>query len=179
MTPLQVEVFMAERQFSLRLFGFACAVTERIPLLGIVFSISNRVGAAMFAHDLEKRQQLFLNGELKKLRKDETYNLGEIQGWKDLVRPSSPSSSQKNKLPFASQAEGDFNMPGAVQSDEAKAAAEAQGAEALRRRRYAQDAPSLPPRHGANAPGASSLPQDDAPPAYSEEDAQRALGANY
>ncbi|OBZ68579.1 hypothetical protein A0H81_11493 [Grifola frondosa] len=30
--------------------------TERLPIIGLVFSVSNRVGAAMWAHDLEKRQ---------------------------------------------------------------------------------------------------------------------------
>lgn len=46
---------------------------EHLPLIGLVFSISNRVGAAMYAHDLEKRQQLFVKGEVKKLKKGEAY----------------------------------------------------------------------------------------------------------
>lgn len=65
-------------------FGFAAALLERIPLVGLVFSISNRIGAAMWAHDvrqvslilaisltslassqLEKRQHAFRAGELK------------------------------------------------------------------------------------------------------------------
>jgi hypothetical protein len=33
-------------------FGFAAALFERIPLVGLVFSISNRIGAAMWAHDV-------------------------------------------------------------------------------------------------------------------------------
>ncbi len=184
MTPMQVELFIAERQFTLRVFGFSCALVERIPLLGIVLSVSNRVGAAMLAHDLEKRQQLFRSGERKKLAKEETYNMSQISSWRDLVRPSSPTSSQRGKLPFAPQAEDDFVMPGAVQSEESRRAALRAGQEeeeALRRRRTAaaaqeqSSAPALPPR-GGRSNAASSHP-DDAPPAYTEEDALRALGA--
>lgn len=58
MTPFQVELWITERQSHYRSFGFAAALMERIPLIGLVFSISNRIGAAMWAHDLEKRQQL-------------------------------------------------------------------------------------------------------------------------
>ena len=31
-------------------FGFAAALLEALPFIGIVFSISNQVGAAMWAH---------------------------------------------------------------------------------------------------------------------------------
>ncbi|PWN50618.1 hypothetical protein IE53DRAFT_387064 [Violaceomyces palustris] len=58
MSPLQTELWVTERQYEYRTFGFAAALMERIPLLGLVFSISNRIGAAMWAHDLEKRQQM-------------------------------------------------------------------------------------------------------------------------
>ncbi len=57
MSPLQIELWITERQTAYRSFGFAAALMERIPLVGMVFSISNRIGAAMWAHDLEKRQQ--------------------------------------------------------------------------------------------------------------------------
>ena len=67
MTPEQVSVFMEERKWDYRgtgvniscnahrltqhatAFGFVAALLERIPLLGLVFSVSNRVGAAMWA----------------------------------------------------------------------------------------------------------------------------------
>ncbi|BGO96901.1 hypothetical protein NBRC10513v2_002616 [Rhodotorula toruloides] len=65
MTPFEVELWLAEREVGYRLFGFAAALLERIPLVGLVFSISNRIGAAMWAHDLEKRQHAFRSGELK------------------------------------------------------------------------------------------------------------------
>ncbi|KAN0061867.1 hypothetical protein ACQY0O_005861 [Thecaphora frezii] len=58
MTPAQVELWVTERQGQYRAFGFVAALMERIPLVGLVFSVSNRIGAAMWAHDLEKRQQL-------------------------------------------------------------------------------------------------------------------------
>ena len=166
MTPMQVELFMTERQASLRLYGFSCALMERFPLIGIVFSISNRVGAAMLAHDLEKRQHSFASGERKKLKKEETYNLGEIKGWKDLVRPSSPTSSQRNKLPFAPQAEDDFAMPGAVFSA---------GSGQARQR----PVPSVPTSGTGSATSHAASSQHvfpDAPPAYTEQDAMQALG---
>ncbi|KAI0763580.1 hypothetical protein BD413DRAFT_642589 [Trametes elegans] len=56
MTPEQVSIFIEERKWDYRAFGFAAALAERLPLVGLVFSISNRIGAAMWAHDLEKRQ---------------------------------------------------------------------------------------------------------------------------
>ena len=31
-------------------FGFAAALLESIPVIGLAFTISNRVGAAMWAH---------------------------------------------------------------------------------------------------------------------------------
>ncbi|CCM03818.1 uncharacterized protein FIBRA_05967 [Fibroporia radiculosa] len=50
MSKEQTSIFMEEP------FGFFAALLERIPLLGLVFSVSNRIGAAMWAVDLEKRQ---------------------------------------------------------------------------------------------------------------------------
>lgn len=49
MTHEQISVFMEERKWDYRAFGFAAALLERIPLLGLVFSVSNRIGAAMWA----------------------------------------------------------------------------------------------------------------------------------
>ncbi|GAA5882677.1 hypothetical protein JCM3774_002809 [Rhodotorula dairenensis] len=65
MSPTQIELWMTEREVAYRVFGFVASLMERIPLIGIVFSISNRIGAAMWAHDLEKRQHQFRSGELK------------------------------------------------------------------------------------------------------------------
>jgi len=71
MTPQQVNVFMEERKWDYRgkfeatppslffscaevlsftVFGFVAALLEGIPIFGLVFMISNRVGAAMWAH---------------------------------------------------------------------------------------------------------------------------------
>lgn len=33
-------------------FGFAAALLEALPFIGLVFSISNQVGAAMWAHGM-------------------------------------------------------------------------------------------------------------------------------
>ncbi|KAF8887116.1 hypothetical protein BD779DRAFT_1441132 [Infundibulicybe gibba] len=56
MTEREVAVFMEERKWDYRTFGFTAALLEGLPIIGLVFTISNRVGAAMWAHDLEKRQ---------------------------------------------------------------------------------------------------------------------------
>lgn len=56
MSPDQVSVFIEERKWDYRAFGFAAALLERLPVVGMVFSVSNRIGAAMWAVDLEKRQ---------------------------------------------------------------------------------------------------------------------------
>ena len=49
MTPHQVAVFMEEHRLDYFFFGFTSALLESIPLIGIGFSISNRIGAAMWA----------------------------------------------------------------------------------------------------------------------------------
>jgi len=56
MTKEQIAVFIAEHQWDYQFFGFAAALLETLPFVGLIFSISNQVGAAMWAHDLEKRQ---------------------------------------------------------------------------------------------------------------------------
>jgi len=56
MTSHQVAVFMEERKWDYRTFGFIAALVENLPIVGLIFTISNRIGAAMWAHDLEKRQ---------------------------------------------------------------------------------------------------------------------------
>jgi hypothetical protein len=65
MTPIEIELFIVEHLRELRMFGFIAALLERLPLIGIVFSISNRIGAAMWAHDLEKLQHRYKDGQLK------------------------------------------------------------------------------------------------------------------
>jgi hypothetical protein len=57
-------------------FGMAASALESLPIIGLGFSVSNRIGAAMWAFDLEKRQHRFANGELRKLKPDETGVLG-------------------------------------------------------------------------------------------------------
>ena len=73
----------ADAELSL-VFGFAAALLETLPFVGLIFSVSNRVGAAMWAHgmqmtrhsifglfganselDLEKRQHWFLERKRK------------------------------------------------------------------------------------------------------------------
>lgn len=57
-------------------FGMAASALESLPIVGLGFSVSNRIGAAMWAFDLEKRQHRFANGELRKLKPEETGVLG-------------------------------------------------------------------------------------------------------
>ncbi|TFK19669.1 hypothetical protein FA15DRAFT_626455 [Coprinopsis marcescibilis] len=56
MSEQQTAVFIEERKWDYRAFGFAAALLEGLPIIGLVFTISNRIGAAMWAFDLEKRQ---------------------------------------------------------------------------------------------------------------------------
>lgn len=72
MSPEQAELWFEERQTSYWLFGFVAQILERMPFIGIVFSISNRIGAAMWAHDLEKRQQRFRAGDTNPLKLEQT-----------------------------------------------------------------------------------------------------------
>jgi len=66
MTPEQIAVFMEERKWDYRAFGFTAALLESLPIVGLVFMVSNRVGAAMWAHDLEKHQHYVASERLKK-----------------------------------------------------------------------------------------------------------------
>ena len=70
MTPEQIATFIEERKWDYRgtsspllvvsslshlkpvttAFGFTAALVERLPIIGLVFSVSNRIGAAMWAH---------------------------------------------------------------------------------------------------------------------------------
>ncbi|KAL9934150.1 hypothetical protein V8E36_007232 [Tilletia maclaganii] len=105
MTPFQIELWITERQHAYRSFGFVCALLESLPIAGLFFSISNRVGAAMYAHDLEKRQALFRNGDLKRLSRGETtYSLTD---WRK------PSGLREDEKVFANQLFEGSQMPGA------------------------------------------------------------------
>ncbi|OAV99659.1 hypothetical protein PTTG_00544 [Puccinia triticina 1-1 BBBD Race 1] len=66
MSELEQALFMVERENSLRWLGFFAATLERIPILGIIFSFSNRIAFAMFAHDLEKHQHAVKQGLIPK-----------------------------------------------------------------------------------------------------------------
>lgn len=72
MTKDQVAVFIEERKWDYRgmhahifttllfstqsfcaiVFGFTAALAERIPIIGLIFAVSNRIGAAMWAHGM-------------------------------------------------------------------------------------------------------------------------------
>ncbi|KAJ1302982.1 hypothetical protein OPQ81_003274 [Rhizoctonia solani] len=67
MTPKEIAVFVDERKWDYRAFGFVAALLESIPIIGIGFTISNRIASCMWAHDLEKRQERFRKGEMKPL----------------------------------------------------------------------------------------------------------------
>ncbi|CEQ41394.1 SPOSA6832_03125 [Sporobolomyces salmonicolor] len=86
MTPFQTDLWIVERQAEYRLFGFVASLLERIPLFGLIFSISNRIGSAMWAFDLEKQQHRYSSGELKpaKVYESKTAALAEMQEAADL-----------------------------------------------------------------------------------------------
>ncbi|KAF9647003.1 hypothetical protein BDM02DRAFT_3156338 [Thelephora ganbajun] len=58
MTKLEIATFVEERKRHYRAFGFCASLLEALPIVGVFFSVSNRIGAAMWAHDLEKRQHV-------------------------------------------------------------------------------------------------------------------------
>ncbi|THH28668.1 hypothetical protein EUX98_g5513 [Antrodiella citrinella] len=51
MSQEQIAVFMEERKWPYQSFGFTAALLESLPFVGLIFTISNRIGAY-----LEKRQ---------------------------------------------------------------------------------------------------------------------------
>ncbi|PPQ92482.1 hypothetical protein CVT25_010427 [Psilocybe cyanescens] len=65
MSDKEIAVFMQERKWDYRVFGFTAALLEGLPIIGLVFTVSNRVGAAMWAHDLEKRQHFIAEERLR------------------------------------------------------------------------------------------------------------------
>lgn len=40
--------WVEERKWAYRAFGFATSLLESVPIIGLFFSISNRIGAAMW-----------------------------------------------------------------------------------------------------------------------------------
>ncbi|WVQ97608.1 hypothetical protein IAU59_004722 [Kwoniella sp. CBS 9459] len=72
--------WVEERKWAYRAFGFAASLIESVPIFGLFFSISNRIGAAMWAFDLEKRQHLFANGIIKPLEPGQVgfYGMGKV-----------------------------------------------------------------------------------------------------
>lgn len=76
MTPQEQRTWLQERQWAYATFGFTASFLESIPVLGLGFSVSNRVGAAMWAFDLEKRQHLFGKGDLKPLKPEQVSFVG-------------------------------------------------------------------------------------------------------
>ncbi|KAJ7583357.1 hypothetical protein C8J56DRAFT_863949 [Mycena floridula] len=67
MTERQRALFVEERKWEYRMFGFTAALLEGLPFVGLFFTVSNRVGAAMWAHDLEKRQHYVADQKAKKI----------------------------------------------------------------------------------------------------------------
>ncbi|WVN89115.1 uncharacterized protein L203_104331 [Cryptococcus depauperatus CBS 7841] len=72
--------WVEERKWAYRAFGFSAALLESVPIIGLFFSISNRIGAAMWAFDLEKRQHLFRNNIIKPLQPQDVgfYGMGRV-----------------------------------------------------------------------------------------------------
>ncbi|KIJ54015.1 hypothetical protein M422DRAFT_58281 [Sphaerobolus stellatus SS14] len=68
MTDKEIALFMEERKWDYRSFGLAASFLEGLPIIGLGLTISNRIGAAMWAHDLEKRQHMVASGELPNLK---------------------------------------------------------------------------------------------------------------
>ncbi|EIM21746.1 hypothetical protein WALSEDRAFT_60226 [Wallemia mellicola CBS 633.66] len=56
MTAYEQELFIQERSFELRSFGFMAALLERLPIVGLLCSIATPIAAAMMSVDFEKRQ---------------------------------------------------------------------------------------------------------------------------
>ncbi|WRT64340.1 uncharacterized protein IL334_001272 [Kwoniella shivajii] len=72
--------WVEERKWAYRAFGFAASLIESVPIIGLFFSISNRIGAAMWAFDLEKRQHLFSARVIKPLLPNQVgfYGMGKV-----------------------------------------------------------------------------------------------------
>ncbi|KZP16366.1 hypothetical protein FIBSPDRAFT_748872 [Athelia psychrophila] len=64
-TEHQISIFTEERKWDYRSFGFVASLLEGLPITGVVFAISNRIGAALWAHDLEKQQHFIADEKMK------------------------------------------------------------------------------------------------------------------
>ncbi|KZP18101.1 hypothetical protein FIBSPDRAFT_864239, partial [Athelia psychrophila] len=84
MTKHQASVFMEEQKWDYRSFGFVASLLEGLPIIGLVFTISTRIGAAMWPHDLEKKQH-FIADEKREGNQHPTLAL--------------PSGSEKSSTP--------------------------------------------------------------------------------
>lgn len=102
MSPPQIALWVQEREASYWTFGFAALLLERIPFFGIIFSISNRIGAAMWAHDLEKRQQRVRTGHVEPLRMERAR-----EELKDKLREDGPGTYGHPDL-------ADVSLPGDI-----------------------------------------------------------------
>ncbi|ODN90207.1 hypothetical protein L198_06225 [Cryptococcus wingfieldii CBS 7118] len=80
MSDEQVWRWVEERKWAYRVFGFVAAWVESVPLLGLGLSIGNRVGAAMWAFDMEKRQHLFAHNIIQPLLPSQVgfYGMGRV-----------------------------------------------------------------------------------------------------
>lgn len=98
----QVSLWMEERRTDYMEFGFFALLLEHIPLLGLIFSVSNQIGAAMWAHDLEKRQHKFQRGELTPMHADAETNVvpeqvAPVPPQKPVVQPA--ATEVKRRVP--------------------------------------------------------------------------------
>ncbi|WFD08025.1 hypothetical protein MVES1_003394 [Malassezia vespertilionis] len=73
MSTHQIALWDEEHRTEYFFFGLSALLLEHIPVLGLVFSVSNRIGAAMWAHDLEKRQHRFRRGELDRVAQSQHF----------------------------------------------------------------------------------------------------------
>ncbi|TYJ52735.1 hypothetical protein B9479_006669 [Cryptococcus floricola] len=80
MSDEQVWRWVEERRWAYRMFGFGAAWVESVPVLGLGLSIGNRVGAAMWAFDMEKRQHLFAHNIIQPLLPSQVgfYGMGRV-----------------------------------------------------------------------------------------------------
>ncbi|KAK8866100.1 hypothetical protein IAR55_001251 [Kwoniella newhampshirensis] len=108
--------WVEERKWAYRAFGFAAALLERMPIIGLFLSISNRIGAAMWAFDLEKRQHLFANNILKPLQPSQVgfYGMGRVDDLGiDIQKAEDEIDKKFSKKMGISDADAVFEIKGA------------------------------------------------------------------
>ncbi|TXT08713.1 hypothetical protein VHUM_02841 [Vanrija humicola] len=115
MAPDAVWTWVEERKWAYRAFGFCAALLEGLPIIGLVFSVSNRIGAAMWAHDLEKRQHLFAHGVLQPLPPSRVgiFGTGSVLDMTHEVRRAGAEIEKRwsNAPVYAPTDEGDSEAP--------------------------------------------------------------------